>query len=144
MASSKTANYQLNQWVKTDRIQMEDFNSDNQKIDAALKAHADALALCGNCKVATTSYQGTGTCGAANAKSLTFEKAPLAVLIFGKEIGLTAPGTDVKVLRVSSETTSTTTWAADKKSVSWYHSDGDAYMLNSPGYTYNVVIFYAV
>lgn len=40
----QTANYQLNQWVKTDRIQMEDFNSDNAKIDAALKANADAVA----------------------------------------------------------------------------------------------------
>lgn len=154
----QTANYQLNQWVKTDRIMMEDFNSDNAKIDAALKANADAVAtkaenttvsalqaavaLCGNCKVVTTSYAGTGTCGSANAKSLTFEKPPLAVLIFGKEIGLTAPGTDMKVLRVSSEATSNTTWATDKKSISWYHTDGEAYMLNSSGYTYNVVIFY--
>ena len=39
----KTVNYQLSQWVKSDRIQMEDFNSDNQKIDAALKATADAV-----------------------------------------------------------------------------------------------------
>ena len=38
----KTVNYQLNQWVKSDRIQMEDFNSDNAKIDAALKALEDA------------------------------------------------------------------------------------------------------
>ena len=38
----KTANYQLNQWVKSDRIQMEDFNRDNAKIDAALKALEDA------------------------------------------------------------------------------------------------------
>ena len=40
----KTANYQLNQWVKSDRIQMEDFNSDNAKIDAALKSNAEAVA----------------------------------------------------------------------------------------------------
>ena len=40
----KTVNYQLNQWVKSDRIQMEDFNSDNAKIDAALKGNADAVA----------------------------------------------------------------------------------------------------
>ena len=31
-----TENYQLNQWAKSDRVLMEDFNSDNQKIDAAL------------------------------------------------------------------------------------------------------------
>lgn len=40
----QTANFGLNQWAKADRIQMEDFNSDNSKLDAALKSHADALA----------------------------------------------------------------------------------------------------
>ena len=34
----QTSNYQLNQWEKTDRILMEDFNGDNAKVDAALKA----------------------------------------------------------------------------------------------------------
>ena len=38
----QTSNYQLNQWDKTDRIQMEDFNADNAKIDAALAAEAEA------------------------------------------------------------------------------------------------------
>jgi hypothetical protein len=33
-----TANFGLTQWEKTDRIQMEDFNADNAKIDAALQA----------------------------------------------------------------------------------------------------------
>ena len=31
-----TQNYQLNQWDATDRVLRTDFNSDNQKIDAAL------------------------------------------------------------------------------------------------------------
>ena len=35
---TKTEHYQLNQWQKTDRVLMEDFNSDNAKIDAALAA----------------------------------------------------------------------------------------------------------
>ena len=39
-----TTNYQLSQWETTDRILMEDFNSDNVKIDAALKSQADAIA----------------------------------------------------------------------------------------------------
>ena len=30
----ETSNYKLSQWDKTDRIKMEDFNSDNQKIDS--------------------------------------------------------------------------------------------------------------
>ena len=33
---TKTTNYQLNQWAKSDRVLMDDFNADNQKIDAAL------------------------------------------------------------------------------------------------------------
>ena len=41
---NQTANYGLSQWEATDRILMEDFNSDNSKIDAALKANADAIA----------------------------------------------------------------------------------------------------
>ena len=63
----QTSNYQLNQWEKTDRILMEDFNGDNAKVDAALKAldtnvNAAAVALtkCGNCQIYTTSYSGNG------------------------------------------------------------------------------------
>ena len=40
---TKTTNYQLNQWAKSDRVMMDDFNADNAKIDAALKANADAI-----------------------------------------------------------------------------------------------------
>ena len=36
MSTNKTQNYQLNQWVKSDQVRMEDFNADNAKIDAAL------------------------------------------------------------------------------------------------------------
>ena len=41
---TKTTNYQLNQWEKTDRIQMKDFNDMTATLDAALKANADAIA----------------------------------------------------------------------------------------------------
>ena len=41
---NKTANFQLTQWEKTDRIMMEDFNRDNAAIDAALKSNADKAA----------------------------------------------------------------------------------------------------
>lgn len=43
----QTANYKLSQWEKSDRIQMEDFNGDNAKLEAALKAQAGALAAHG-------------------------------------------------------------------------------------------------
>ena len=38
----ETSNYKLSQWDKTDRIQMEDFNADNSKVDAALAAEKAA------------------------------------------------------------------------------------------------------
>lgn len=55
----QTTNYKLSQWEKSDRIQMEDFNSDNARLDAALKAQADALAAHG------TSLDAMGTHAAA-------------------------------------------------------------------------------
>ena len=42
MATNQTTNYQLNQWEPTDQVLRTDFNADNAKIDAALKANADA------------------------------------------------------------------------------------------------------
>ena len=87
---TKTTNYQLNQWAKSDRVMMDDFNADNTKIDAALKANADtaaaasaAVALCGNCKIETSTYTGNGKYGSANPTTLTFPKKPTAVAVFG-------------------------------------------------------------
>ena len=39
-----TPNYNLSQWAKSDQVQMEDFNADNAKIDAAIKAVANSKA----------------------------------------------------------------------------------------------------
>ena len=39
---AKTPNYELNQWELTDKPQMADFNSDNEKIDTALAGKASA------------------------------------------------------------------------------------------------------
>ena len=41
---TKTTNYQLPEWEKTDRIQMKDFNDMTATLDTALKANADAIA----------------------------------------------------------------------------------------------------
>ena len=40
---NQTNNYQLSQWDPEDRILRADFNSDNSKVDAALKNNADAV-----------------------------------------------------------------------------------------------------
>lgn len=67
-----TANYQLNQWEASDRVSREDFNADNQKIDAALAAVPHA---------ASGVYYGTGTYGESSPNTLTFDFAPRAAFI---------------------------------------------------------------
>ena len=69
-----TANFGLTQWEKTDRIQMEDFNADNAKLDAA-------LSNCGNCRIVTGTYIGSGTYGNKAPTELTFDGEALAVLV---------------------------------------------------------------
>ena len=44
MASQQTPNYRLSRWAGTDRILVEEFNDNWDKIDAALKSNADRAA----------------------------------------------------------------------------------------------------
>lgn len=87
---TKTTNYQLNQWAKSDRVMMDDFNADNTKIDVALKANADAIAEhgvkltqlgntlmnLGNCAFYMTTYVGTDA-----TPSYTFPHKPMVIMI---------------------------------------------------------------
>ena len=91
-----TSNYQLHQWVPGDNFLRTDFNTDFQKIDAAVKgvetAANTALALkadkteltqaCGaldeaKCETLTGSYTGNG----ANTRTIDLGCAPKAVFI---------------------------------------------------------------
>ena len=96
---TKTTNYQLPKWEKTDRIQMKDFNDMTATLDAALKANADtaaantqtlaaqaqAIAKLGNCKVVAGSYTGDGTYGADHAITLNFSHKPVLVFVQATE-----------------------------------------------------------
>lgn len=53
---TKTTNYQLPKWEKTDRIQMKDFNDMTATLDAALKANADAIAAETAARIADDPY----------------------------------------------------------------------------------------
>ena len=98
MSTNHTPNYSLCQWEAGDQVLRADFNADNAKLDAALKAESDArtalaatvssqgsaisshtasLAKLGNCQLYTTTYTGDG--GAS--KSLSFPGYPVFVLI---------------------------------------------------------------
>ena len=81
MASQQTPNYKLSRWAGTDRILMEDFNADNEKIEAALAAHAARLAGVGNCKIEYGTYIGDGTYGQAHQQTLTFRRQAAAGIL---------------------------------------------------------------
>lgn len=68
----QTQNYRLNQWEKTDRIQMEDFNGDNSKVDAALKTLAGQVASKANSS--TVSSLTTKVNAKADQSALTAEQ----------------------------------------------------------------------
>ena len=96
---NKTANFQLTQWEKTDRILMEEFNSDNEKIDTALKSSADgvaalqtALASCGNSQIGISTYTGTGTRGEEYPTVITFPKMPTVFFVRGRGTFFAAQG----------------------------------------------------
>ena len=95
MASQQTPNYRLTRWKGTDRILVEEFNDNGDKIDTAIKGSAGAiatevsaresgdpplrttLAKCGNCQIFVGTYTGDG----AAARTLTFSGKPLYLLV---------------------------------------------------------------
>ena len=154
---TKTTNYQLNQWAKSDRVMMDDFNADNTKIDAALKANADAaaaasaaVALCGNCKIETSTYTGNGKYGSANPTTLIFPKKPTLLFVLASS----GNGFMLMVTDKAPDTTNAfvyfngTTWGA--VNLSWqgstlrfYNNDYVTWQGNESGVVYQVVAFYA-
>ena len=145
MFLNQTANYGLSQWEATDRILMEDFNSDNSKIDAALAGldtRAAALEAAaggfGNCQIYTTSYTGTGGSDASGACSLTFPKPPLLVVVAGEDcFGVCLGQGRMSAVFMMSTVFCTTNWSADGKTVSWYRNNASDQM-NAGGQLYRV------
>ena len=99
MASQQTPNYRLSRWEGTDRVLVEEFNDNWDKIDTAIKGNAGAiaaevsaresgdstlqttlqaaLAKCGNCQIFVGTFTGDG----AAARTLTFSGKPLYLLV---------------------------------------------------------------
>ena len=132
MASQETPNYRLSRWAGTDRILVEEFNDNWDKIDTALKSNADkaaalqtALASCGNCKIEVKTYTGTGTYGSSSPNTLTFSAAPLLVLLGGGQgliMGLLPGCTVAKTSFEEIGYTCSVDW--NGSSVTWYTPDG--------------------
>lgn len=135
MASNYTPNYQLNQWEASDQVLHEDFNADNQKIDAALSTIPH---------IATGSYVGTGTFGSATPSALTFDFTPKLVVVVANEAQNMKAGTvfisgqtlnpGIGVSNYSNSSLSLTVAWGDQ-SISWYGASSSN-QLNDSGVTY--------
>ena len=145
MSSNHTEHYSLSQWEAEDKVLRTDFNEDNEKIDAALAAHAAGLAKLtaaapklGNCQVFYGSYRGTGTSGQSNPNSLTFDCRPVLVFLIDFN------GALICLLRGNTNAAGTNSYASSVRAtwgsntVSWYGRDYVSQM-NSQGDTYNWV-----
>ncbi|WP_298032950.1 hypothetical protein [uncultured Dysosmobacter sp.] len=151
----QTENYQLTQWEKSDRIQMEDFNRDNAALDAALTAQAAELAAvqaaltkCGNCRVAVTTYTGTGTYGGDTPTTVPFPAKPLAFMIVGPLALLLARGSDTTAFTAYKNPTQSGSIVSDAKltwtenTVSFSNSVHERYQMNEKDAVYWVLALY--
>ena len=106
----KTAQFGLNQWEMSDRIQMDDFNADNAKIEAALAAR--------NCQFYTASYIGDGEA----TKSWTFPAKPVLVVIIGQSITVLIRDFSIGITQFGSSTHQLqATW--EENSVTWVNTN---------------------
>lgn len=131
-----TATYGLTQWSKSDRIKMEDFNSDNLKVEQAL---AGLAASAGNCKIVTGSYIGTGNNGSSRPRTLTFDGKPLVILVNGggySFFALRGSGSAPVCGGNSTPRAPYITWL--ENGVQWYHTSVEtaAYQMDLASVTY--------
>ena len=155
MPSNFTENYSLSQWSRTDQVKMDDFNADNAKLDAALKAEADArtalaaeVAKRGNCSIGIFSYQGTDKYGPDNPTTITFPRMPAAFIVFGPSASLIGRGGQSQAHVDSSAPTTgytyntsiTLTWSGS--SCTFHAGYASKHQVNEAG-LHTVIAFYA-
>ena len=150
MSTNHTPNYSLSQWERSDKVQMDDFNADNARIDAALAAkadksalnslsstvsgHAAALAGKGNCRIVCHTYIGNGCSGGNSPTVIRFSGQPLfAVISNGQAMVLAAYG-------LSNGTALVASWSGN--TLSFYGNDPYVQM-NVKGSGYSVLSFFA-
>ena len=124
---TKTTNYQLPKWEKTDRIQMKDFNDMTATLDAA---------LAGMPKLALGTYTGTGEKGQSAPTSLTLSFPPKFLAVFpinGLYRLLCARGMEGSNTSPNGHSYGNVAVAWDGSTVSWHTTDSGAgadYQLN--------------
>ena len=152
---NRTINYNLCQFEESDRVQRTDFNEDNVKIDAAIKAvdrrvdglntaKAEKAALTalqtavngkGNCRIETGIYVGDGD--KHRVLSITTSFPPQLVLVAGYNVGIAVRGSETFRVVSSTLRTGELTWRDD--GISWKNFNGymdAAELLNSQNMTF--------
>lgn len=117
---TKTTNYQLPKWEKTDRIQMSDFNDMTATLDAA---------LAGMPKLALGTYTGTGEKGQSAPTSLTLSFPPKFLAVFpinGLYRLLCARGMEGSNTSPNGHSYGNVAVAWDGSTVSWHTTDSGA------------------
>jgi len=144
MSTNKTEHYQLNQWVKSDQVLMDDFNADNRKIDGALRELAQSAAGAGNCEMEVLTYTGTGTYGAGSPTQIRFAQKPDVFFIAGDlalVVGHSGTGDPILVSRSinnsgSFVSTSSASWSGAQLAISETEA---RYQMNTKGQIYWVL-----
>lgn len=157
---NQTNNYQLSQWDPEDRILRADFNSDNSKVDAALKNNAQAisdeiaaresadtaeteartgavatltkeLAKKGNCRIYCTTYTGNGS----DSRTINFPAKPWLVMITTEAVVIVAlqGATQAPALSSSSGDRLPVTWSGTSMTIT-----GDSIIPNASSTKYYV------
>lgn len=155
MPSNATKNYSLSQWERSDKVLMEDFNADNAKLDAALKAEADArtaglaalsgqLGGKGNCQIWTATYTGNGLQNQTNSLRISFPGKPTFAMIVGENGHImTIPNSSQSsAFHCGADGHGSAIFNWTGATVSWYSSYPDSHM-NLSGVRYTVIAFYA-
>ena len=163
MSTNHTSNYNLNQWVKSDKVLMEDFNADNAKIDAALgtlaasvsgkasvsalnslsqtvAGHSSALTRAGNGQVYAATYTGDGQHG-SGVTSITFPHKPMVVFVGGTDGRAAAFFRGQSLTVCGAYPIGMDTLRADwnGNTLSWSGGNSAAGQLNADGFIYTVV-----
>ena len=128
MASNQTENYGLNQWEATDQVLRTDFNTDNAKIDAALKelanrnaelkltlgSQAEQIMKRGNCSIERFTYTGTDD----DSATVSFAKSPLLFIIISSDDVVLGSALSTKATSISYDQGSHSTFVSSV-TISW-------------------------
>ena len=130
---------------------MEDFNSDNAKLDAALgtlaqtvTGHTTALAQKGNCRIERTTYIGNGSTNGGTVR-ISFSAAPLLFIIRSGEgivLGTRLSSKFTYILRGPTTTnagSSDLTWSGNTAQLTVWSYTAE---INQSGETYEVYALY--